>query len=132
MGLNHVDIQGRLVRDPEKRKTTSGKTVTSFTIAVDRNFSNGEADFFDCVSWDKQGDFVANHFTKGKMILISGRLQKRKWDDKEGNKRETTEIVTEDVYFCDSKKDGKTEMKPQNSFAGDFGILDGNDSNLPF
>ena len=129
MGLNHVDIQGRLVRDPEKRKTNSGKTVTSFTIAVDRNFSNGEADFFDCVSWDKQGDFVANHFSKGKAIIVSGRLQKRKWEDKDGNKRETTEIVTEDVYFCDSKKE---EKNPFQATANDFAMLDGNDGNLPF
>lgn len=124
MGLNHVDIQGRLVRDPEKRMTGSGKSVTSFTIAVDRNFANSGTDFFDCVSWDKQGDFVAKHFTKGKMILISGRIQKRSWNDKDGNKRETAEIVTEDVYFCDSKKDDK----PVN----DFAVMQGDDSDLPF
>ena len=130
MGLNHIDIQGRIVRDPEMRRTNSGKAVTSFTIAVDRNFAKGETDFIDCVSWDKQGEFVANHFTKGKMCIVSGRLQKRKWTDKDGNKRETAEIVTEDVYFCDSKK-----SETENPFQGnesDFGLLDGNDSNLPF
>ena len=131
MGLNHVDMQGRLVRDPELRRTTTGKAVASFTIAVDRNFDKGETDFFDCVSWDKQGEFVAKNFHKGKMILISGRLQKRKWEDKNGNKRETAEIVTEDVYFCDSEK----KENIQNTFHGatsDFQLLDGNDENLPF
>lgn len=127
MGLNHVDIQGRLTRDPEKRMTNTGKAVTSFTIAVDRNFANGETDFFDCVSWDKQADFVAKNFHKGKMILISGRLQKRKWNDKDGNKREIAEIVTEDVYFCDTKKDDN-----QKTTYDDFVKLDGEDSNLPF
>ena len=130
MGLNHIDIQGRIVRDPEMRRTAAGKAVTSFTIAVDRNFAKGETDFIDCVSWDKQGEFVANHFTKGKMCIVSGRLQKRKWTDKNGNKRETAEIVTEDVYFCDSKK---SETEPvQNPFSGDFSLLDEPDGNLPF
>jgi single-strand DNA-binding protein len=131
MGLNHIDIQGRIVRDPELRRTNSGKVVTSFTIAVDRNFSKGESDFIDCVSWDKQGEFVANNFSKGKMILVSGRLQIRKWEDKNGNKQKTAEIVTEDVYFCDSKKEEKTE-NPFQGNASNFGLLDGNDSNLPF
>ena len=126
MGLNHVDIQGRLVRDPEKRKTNSGKTVTSFTVAVDQ--FGGETDFFDCVSWDKQGDFVANNFSKGKAIIVSGRLKTRKWEDKDGNKRKNVEIITEDVYFCESKKEEKTE----NPFSGNYAMLDGEDSNLPF
>lgn len=127
MGLNHICLQGRITKDPEMRRTANGKAVTSFTIAVDRNFAKGESDFFDCVSWDKQGEFVSNHFAKGKMILISGRLQKRKWEDKNGNKRETAEIVTEDVYFCDSKK-SETESVPSNQFA----MLDDDDSQLPF
>jgi single-strand DNA-binding protein len=126
MGLNHIDIQGRLVRDPEMRRTAAGKACTNFTIAVDRNFAKGETDFIDCVSWDKQGEFVANNFGKGKMILISGRLQKRKWEDKDGNKRETAEIVTEDVYFCDTKKE------PVNAPTQDFNPFDGMDDNCPF
>jgi single-strand DNA-binding protein len=131
MGLNHIDIQGRIVRDPELRRTNAGKAVTSFTIAVDRNFSKGESDFIDCVSWDKQGEFVANNFSKGKMILVSGRLQIRKWEDKNGNKQKTAEIVTEDVYFCDSKKEEKTENTFQGSAVG-YELLDEPDSNLPF
>lgn len=129
MGLNHIDIQGRIVRDPELRRTNSGKAVTSFTIAVDRNFTKGEADFFDCVSWDKQAEFVANNFAKGKMILVSGRLNNRKWEDKDGNKRVSAEITTEDVYFCDSKKDSD---KPNNAPTQDYGYLTDPDSNLPF
>ncbi len=126
--LNHITIMGRLTKDPELRRTNSGKAVTSFTIAVDRNFAKGETDFVPCVSWDKQGEFVAKNFSKGKMIIISGRFQIRKWNDKDGNKRETAEIVTEDVYFADTKKDSG------NNFAnsGDFAMLDGDDSNLPF
>ena len=127
MALNHIDIQGRLTRDPELRRTNSGKAVTSFTIAVDRNFDKGETDFFDCVAWDKKGEFVNNHFTKGKMIIVSGRLQKRKFEDKNGIKREVAEIVVSDAYFCDSKKDDTSG----NSY-GNFAKLEGEDSGLPF
>lgn len=128
MALNHIDIMGRLVRDPELRRTSSGKAATNFTIAVDQNFTNGETDFFDCISWDKQGEFVAKNFHKGKMIVVSGRLKIRKWTDKDGNKREKAEIVTEDVYFCDTKKDSNKET---NNFSN-FATLDGEDGNLPF
>lgn len=129
MGLNHIDIQGRLCKDPELRRTNSGKAVTSFTIAVDRNFAKGEADFFDCVSWDKQAEFVAKNFNKGKSIIVSGRLHNRKWEDKDGNKRVTAEITTEDVYFCDSKKE---ESTPSQGNASDFMLLDSSDDQLPF
>lgn len=135
MGLNHVCMQGRLTANPELRRTNSGKAVTSFTIAVDRSFTKGEADFFDCVAWDKKGEFVSNHFTKGKMILVSGRLQKRKWTDKNGNNRETAEIVVDDAYFCDSKKDADNvpsafQMNPERT--NDFGYMTELDSGLPF
>ena len=106
--LNHIVIMGRLTRDPEFRATGSGLSVTNFSVAVDRDFSGKdsgekETDFIDCVAWRKTAEFVTKNFTKGKMIVVSGRLQIRTWQDKEGNNRRTAEIVAENVYFGESK-----------------------------
>lgn len=108
--LNHIVIMGRLTRDPEFRATGSGLSVTNFSVAVDRDFSGKdsgekETDFIDCVAWRKTAEFVTKNFTKGKMIVVSGRLQIRTWQDKEGNNRRTAEIVAENVYFGESKRD---------------------------
>ena len=108
--LNHITIMGRLTRDPELRRTGSGVAVASFTVAVDRDFGkneNGEreTDFIDCVAWRQTGEFVSKYFTKGRMAVVSGRLQIRSWTDKEGNKRRTAEVVADNVYFGDSKRD---------------------------
>lgn len=106
--LNHATIMGRLTKDPELRRTGSGVAVTSFTVAVDRDFENDgerETDFIDCVAWRGTGEFVARNFHKGKMIVVSGRIQVRRWTDKDGNKRRSTEIVADEVYFGDSKKE---------------------------
>ena len=108
--LNHITIMGRLVRDPELRRTGSGIAVASFTVAVDRDFSGRdggerETDFIDCVAWRQTGEFVSKYFTKGSMIVVSGRLQVRSWTDKDGNKRRTAEVVADNVYFGDSKRD---------------------------
>lgn len=106
--LNHIVVMGRLTRDPELRKTASGVSVTSFTVAVDRDFSQDgqkETDFIDVVAWRGTAEFVAKYFTKGRMAVISGRLQIRNWEDKEGNKRRTAEILAENIYFGDSKKE---------------------------
>ena len=149
--LNHITIMGRLVREPELRRTGSGIAVTSFTLAVDRDFGkseNGEkeTDFIDCVAWRQTGEFVAKYFTKGRMAVVSGRLQIRPWTDKEGNKRRTAEVVADNVYFGDSKRDGEgggnggnvysTPATPAysapTSSASDFAMLDDDDSNLPF
>ena len=113
--LNHIVIMGRLTRDPELRRTGSGIAVASFTVAVDRDYSGKdggekETDFIDCVAWRNTGEFVSKYFTKGRMIVVSGRLQLRDWTDKEGNKRRSAEIVADSCYFGDSKKD---EDKPQ-------------------
>ena len=136
--LNHITIMGRLTRDPELRRTGSGIAVASFTVAVDRDFAEKgkekETDFIECVAWRQTGEFVSNHFTKGRMIVVSGRLQIRKWKDKDGNNRYTAEVVADNVYFGDSKKD---EAPAQNSFAkpqapaSDFAMLD-DDEPLPF
>ena len=108
--LNHITIMGRLTRDPELRRTGSGTAVASFTVAVDRDFGNRESgeketDFIDCVAWRQTGEFVSKYFTKGRMIVVSGRLQIRSWTDKEGNKRRTAEVVADNCYFGDSKRD---------------------------
>ena len=109
--LNHIVIMGRLTQDPELRH--AGETpVCTFRIACDRDFAdkngNRETDFVDVVAWRKTGESVAKYFTKGRMAVVSGRLQIRPWQDKDGVKRYATEIVAEHVYFGDSKPDGKT------------------------
>ena len=108
--LNHIVIMGRLARDPELRRTGSGVAVTSFRLAVDRDFapkdgSERETDWIDCVAWRQTGEFVSKYFTKGRMAVVSGRLQIRNWTDKDGNKRSSAEVVAENVYFGDSKRD---------------------------
>ena len=110
--LNHIVIMGRLTRDPELRRTGSGIAVASFTVAVDRDFGGRdggekETDFIDCVAWRQTGEFVSKYFTKGRMIVVSGRLQIRSWTDKDGNKRRTAEVVADNCYFGDSKRDNE-------------------------
>ena len=109
--LNKIFIMGRLTRDPELRRTQTGTPVASFSLAVDRDFkdkSTGErtTDFIDVVAWRQTGEFVSRYFTKGRMAVVEGRLQMRDWTDKDGNKRRTAEVVAENVYFGDSKRDG--------------------------
>lgn len=135
--LNHITIMGRLTNDPELRRTGSGVAVTSFTLAVDRDFKekNGEkeTDFIDVVAWRQTGEFVSKHFSKGRMAVVSGRLQIRSWTDKDGNKRRTAEVIADNVYFGDSKKDSE----PTNTFAttapaSNFAMLTDDDAQLPF
>ena len=107
--LNHIVIMGRLTRDPELRRTGTGIAVASFTVAVDRDFGGRdggerETDFIDCVAWRSTGEFVSKYFTKGSMIVVSGRLQIRNWNDKDGNKRRSAEVVADNVYFGESKR----------------------------
>ncbi len=164
--LNHITIMGRLTRDPELRRTGSGIAVASFSVAVDRDFGGRdggekETDFIDCVAWRQTGEFVSKYFTKGRMIVVSGRLQIRSWTDKDGNKRRTAEVVAENCYFGDSKRDSDSSSSyggntyGGNSYAGnaysapagnnygsysapagapasDFAMLDDDDAQLPF
>ena len=157
--LNHIIIMGRMVRDPELRRTGSGVAVASFTLAVDRDFSGKDGgekdtDFIDVVAWRNTGEFVAKHFTKGRMAVASGRLQIRSWTDKDGNKRRTAEVVADNVYFADSKRDDQVGNSygsapagsyggyaaPAGSYGGysaptgpsDFAMMDDDDSQLPF
>lgn len=114
--LNHIVVMGRLTRDPELRKTPAGVSVASFSVAVDRDYAqqNGEkeTDFLDVVAWRNTAEFAAKYFTKGRMAVISGRLQIRAWQDKEGNKRRTAEILAENLYFGDSKKEDSNASAP--------------------
>lgn len=143
--LNHITIMGRLTRNPELRRTGSGVAVTSFTLAVDRDFSGKdsgekETDFIDCVAWRSTGEFVDKYFQKGSMAVASGRLQIRSWTDKDGNKRRSAEVVADNVYFGDSKKtDGYTNANGFGSTGGtpiapvqDFVPIEDDDSMLPF
>ena len=138
--LNRIIIMGRLVRDPELRTTQSGTSVTSFTLAVDRDFKgqNGEkeTDFIEVVAWKNTAEFVAKHFTKGRMAVVEGRLQIRNWTDKDGNKRNTAEVVADNVYFGDSKKeDSKKEDSTAPSYnapSSQFAEIDDDEGDLPF
>ena len=108
--LNKIFIMGRLTRDPELRRTQSGTPVTSFSLAVDRDFKSQsgekETDFIDVVAWRSTAEFVAKYFTKGRMAVVEGRLQIRDWQDKDGNKRRSAEVVADNVYFGDSRPAG--------------------------
>lgn len=120
--LNHICIAGRFVRDPELRRTTTGKAVASFTLAVDRD---GEGcDFIPCVAWEATAERIANYFYKGKMALVSGRLQQRDYTDKEGRKRTAYEVVVGRIYFTDKKEENKPTV-------ADFAVID-DDDELPF
>ena len=144
--LNHITIMGRLTRDPELRRTGSGIAVASFTVAVDRDFGGRdggerETDFIDCVAWRQTGEFVSKYFTKGRMAVVSGRLQIRSWTDKDGNKRRTAEVVADNVYFGDSRRDGDSApaagsfggySAPASAPASDFAMLEDDDAQLPF
>ena len=108
--LNHVTIMGRLTRDPELRHTQSGTAVTSFTLAVDRDFkdkNSGETatDWISCTAWKGTAEFVTRYFQNGRMAIVEGRLQSRKYTDKDGNNRTAYEVVASSVYFGDSKRD---------------------------
>ena len=159
--LNHITIMGRLTRDPELRRTGSGVAVTSFRVAVDRDFQpkdGGErkADFIDCVAWRQTGEFISKYFTKGRMIVVDGRLEMRDWTDKEGNKRTSAEIIVANAYFGDSKRDSEggnsyggnshgnsygnpapapsygSYAAPGAAPASDFAMLEDDDAQLPF
>ena len=137
--LNHITIMGRFVRDLELKYTPSGTAVSSFSVAVDRDFKSegGEkqTDFIDCVAWRQTGEFVSKYFQKGSMAVVSGRLQIREWQDKEGNKRRTAEIVADNVYFGESKNaSAQTETAPSGkSYPKGVKFEDGGgDGELPF
>lgn len=131
--LNHITIMGRMTKDPELRRTNSGTSVASFTLAVERDFSKEkETDFVECVAWKNTADFVSNYFSKGKMAIVSGRLQIRSWKDKEGNSRRTAEVVAENVYFGEAKTVGDKYEAAMSGQTQDYAVVDGDDGDLPF
>lgn len=142
--LNHIVIMGRLTRDPDYRTAASGLSVSNFSVAVDRDFPSQsgekETDFIDCVAWRKTAEFVTKYFTKGSLIVVSGRLQIRGWTDKDGNKRRTAEILADNVYFGGSKTNGDSSAQNPGcgsyaqppAQASNFAVLDGPDEQLPF
>ncbi len=153
--LNHITIMGRLTRDPELRYTQNQTPVASFTVAVDRDYSGRDGgekqtDFIDCVAWRGTGEFVSKYFAKGSMAVVSGRLQMRDWQDKDGNKRRNAEVVAESIYFGESKKsdsklsgevrqahgresvDSLGEKYPDVVRRGTFSELTEDDGDLPF
>lgn len=108
--LNKIFVMGRLTRDPELRRTQNGTAVSGFALAVDRDYKNAdgtkETDFIEVVAWRSSAEFVSKYFAKGRMAIVEGRLQIRDWTDKDGNKRRNAEVVADNVYFGDSKKEG--------------------------
>ena len=119
--LNKIILMGRLTRDPELRKTGNGTAVTSFTLAVDRDYKpqdgERETDFIDVVAWRSTAEFVSKYFTKGRMAVVEGRLQVRDWTDKDGAKRRSTEVIADSVYFGDSKRsESGTPAEPSGEF----------------
>ena len=130
--LNNVCIMGRLTSDPEVKYTQSGKSVTSFAVAVDRDYKgdsdNYPTDFIDIVAWRNTAEFAAKYFCKGDMIGINGRLQTRTYQDKQGNNRKVTEIIANNIYFCGSKR----EQIPQKTAAENYEPIDIEVEDLPF
>ena len=139
--LNHIVIMGRLTRDPELRTTQAGVSVASFTVAVDRDFGGRDGgerqtDFIDCVAWRQTGEFVSKYFHKGSMIVVSGRLQSRKWQDREGNNRTNWEIQADNVYFGESRSSSGSYSRDDNGYSnssysnsGNSGSYDGGRQN---
>jgi single-strand DNA-binding protein len=140
MALNHITIMGRLTKEPELRQTQSGKAVANFTLAVDRDYTEKgaerETDFIECVAWRGTAEFVDKYFGRGQMAVVSGRLQIRDWEDKDGNKRRSAEIVADNVYFGESKRDAGANGAPSYGIkpapTSDFAVLEGEDEGLPF
>lgn len=122
--LNHITIMGRLTRDPELRQTSSQTSVASFSLAVDRDFGGRDGgekqtDFINCVAWRSTAEFVSKYFTKGSMAVVSGRLQIRPWEDKNGNKRESAEVVVENIYFGESRRSSGSDNSGNSTYGSE-------------
>ena len=140
--LNHITIMGRLVKDPEMRTTQSGVAVASFTLAVDRDFGGKDGgekqtDFIDCTAWRHTAEFVSKYFSKGRMAVVSGRLQIGNYTDNDGNKRRSAKVIADNIYFGDSKKDGATSGQSDEAASftpapSDFVPVNVDDGELPF
>ena len=138
--MNCSILIGRLARDPEMRRTNTGKAVTSFTIAVDNFGKDSGASFVPCVAWEQKGEFVNNYFLKGSQIAVRGRLQSRQYETKDGKKQTASEVVVDEVNFCGKKEDNSRNNATSDGYAAgepayqqnNFTPLDGDDEGLPF
>ena len=142
--LNKAILMGRLVADPELRRTPNNNSVTSFTLAVNRSYvrqgEQPQTDFLDIVAWGKTAEFVSRYFVKGQLVAVAGRIQTRTWEDKQGNKRKSVEVVAEEVHFAEPKRDRQPRddapqggFEPMAGLGGDtFAALPGDDNDLPF
>ena len=143
--LNKTFFQGRFTHDPELKRTPSGIAVTSFSLAVDRDFKNQsgekETDFIPFVAWKNNAEFVAKWFKKGSMAIVEGHLQMRDWTDKQGNKRRSAEVIVDHIYFGDSKREstGQSDFHPAGAAVdvaydghSDFSEIGEEDGELPF
>ena len=145
--LNKAILMGRLTADPELRKTQNGTSVTTFTLAVNRSYTRSgeqpQTDFIDIVAWRNTAEFVSRYFTKGQLVAVEGQIQTRTWEDKNGQKRKSVEVVANEVFFAEPKRDGQSRreapagFEPMNGMGGnmggnEFGALPGDDNDLPF
>lgn len=135
--LNHCTMMGRLTADPEIRRTTTGKAVCSFTVAVDKPGKDSGASFIPCVAWEKTAEFIEKYFSKGSLVALEGRVESRQYETKDGQKRTVVELVASQAHFC-GKKETETSFGKDDGFtpltkpASDFVMLDGDDAMLPF
>ena len=123
--LNHIVLMGRLTRDPELRHTQQGTSVASFSLAVERDFSSRDGgqkatDYIDIVAWRSTADFVSKYFTKGQLVAVSGRLQIRDWTDRDGGKRRSAEVVADNVYFAESKRN--RDSAPDSDYSNSYSV----------
>ena len=142
--LNKAILMGRLVADPELRRTPNNNSVTSFTLAVNRSYvrqgEQPQTDFLDIVAWGKTAEFVSRYFVKGQLVAVAGRIQTRTWEDKQGNKRKSVDVVAEEVHFAEPKRDSQHRndapqcgFDPMAGLGGNaFAALPGDDNDLPF
>ena len=117
LNLNQVTLAGRLTADPELKQTTSGVPVCSFTIAISRRFSQDQTDFIDCIAWRDKAEFLCKYFRKGSSVCITGSVQKRSWNDRNGQKRYATEAVADDIFFVDSKSESDVGGDPNPTYS---------------
>ena len=130
--LNHLVIMGRIVRDPEIRRTATGKSVVSFDIACDKPGKESGASFIPCVAWEKTGEFIGKYFTKGSAIVLEGRVESRQYETKDGQKRTVIELVASQAHFCGKKEESNVGFVPKESVPAQFEELEGDDFGLPF
>lgn len=133
MALNHSTIMGRLTKNPELRRTQSGKAVVSFTIACDKPGKDSGASFIPCVAWEKTGEFINSYFSKGSAIAVEGRLESRQYDANDGQKRTVLEVVVSQAHFCGKKEETTEPAFGTPEYAkNSFELLDGEDDECPF